>query len=120
MNPVTEQEDTRHSHATQGFGIYRGFSSEKALSSFFKRVMVGLIKAYRYWMSPFLPASCRFYPSCSAYALESYQRLGFWKGTYLSLRRILKCNPFHPGGVDPVPGDNVNVLADCSGHSERK
>jgi len=120
MNPVTETEDTRQSTATQSFGIYRGISTEQTLSSFFKRVMVSLIKAYRYWLSPFLPASCRFYPSCSAYALESYQRLGFWKGTYLSLRRILKCNPFYPGGVDPVPGDNVSVLADCSGHSERK
>jgi len=120
MNPVTEKGDTRQSAAKHSFGIYRGISSEQTLSSFFKRVMVGFIKAYRYWLSPFLPASCRFYPSCSAYALESYQRLGFWKGTYLSLRRILKCNPFHPGGVDPVPGDNVSGFADCSGHSERK
>jgi putative membrane protein insertion efficiency factor len=120
MNPVTETEDTRQSTATQSFGIYRGISTEQTLSSFFKRVMVSLIKAYRYWLSPFIPASCRFYPSCSAYALESYQRLGFWKGTYLSLRRILKCNPFHPGGVDPFPGDNVSGFADCSGHSERK
>jgi uncharacterized protein len=120
MNPVIETEDMRQSPAAQSFGIYRGISTEKTLSSFFKRVMVGFIKAYRYWLSPFLPASCRFYPSCSAYALESYQRLGFWKGTYLSLRRILKCNPFHPGGVDPVPGDNASVFADCSGHSERK
>ena len=120
MNPVTETEDTRQSTATQSFGIYRGISTEQTLSSFFKRVMVSLIKAYRYWLSPFLPASCRFYPSCSAYALESYQRLGFWKGTYLSLLRILKCNPFHPGGVDPFPGDNVSRFDDCSGHSKRK
>ena len=120
MNPVTEAEDTRQNTATQSFGIYWKISTEQILSSFFRRVMVGFIKAYRYWLSPFLPASCRFYPSCSAYALESYQRLGFWKGTYLSLRRILKCNPFHPGGVDPFPGDNISGFADCSGHSERK
>ena len=65
---------------------------------------VKLIKGYRYWISPFLPASCRFYPSCSQYALESYQKLGFCRASYLSLRRLLKCNPFHPGGVDVVPG----------------
>ena len=64
---------------------------------------VNLIKGYRYWISPFLPKSCRFYPSCSEYALESYQKMGFCKATYLSFIRILKCNPFHPGGVDFVP-----------------
>ncbi len=64
---------------------------------------VKLIKGYRYWVSPFLPKSCRFHPSCSEYALESYLKLGFCKATYLSFIRILKCNPFHPGGVDVVP-----------------
>ena len=71
---------------------------------FFSRFCVKLIKGYRYWISPFLPASCRFYPSCSQYALESFQKLGFCRATYLSLLRLLKCNPFHPGGVDAVPG----------------
>ena len=120
MNPVTDTEDMRQSPLAQSFGIFRGISAVKSLSSFFRRMMVALIKAYRYWLSPLLPASCRFYPSCSAYALESYQRLGFWKGTKLSLWRILKCNPFHPGGVDPVPGENVNAFADCSGLCKRK
>ena len=120
MNPVTETEDTKQSPAAQSFGTLRKISANKAMSCLFQRVMVGFIKAYRYWLSPFLPASCRFYPSCSAYALESYKRLGFWKGSYLSLLRILKCNPLHPGGVDPVPGDNVSVFADCSGLCERK
>ena len=120
MNPVTETEDTKQSSSAQSFGTFRKISAKKTLSYFFRRLVVGFIKAYRYWLSPFLPASCRFYPSCSAYALESYKRFGFWKGSYLSLRRILKCNPFHPGGVDPVPGDNVNVFADCFGLCERK
>ena len=62
-----------------------------------------IIKGYQYWISPFLPASCRFFPSCSDYALESYQKLGFCKATYLSILRLLKCNPFHPGGVDDLP-----------------
>ena len=109
MNPLTEEKDPRKS-----CWIHQGISNENILSGFFKCVVVNFIKVYRYWLSPFLPASCRFYPSCSAYALESYQRLGFWKGTYLSLRRILKCNPFHPGGIDPVPGNNVSVFPDCS------
>jgi putative membrane protein insertion efficiency factor len=120
MTPVTEAVDTMQRSAAQSFGIFRKISADKILSSFLRHVMVVFIKGYRYWLSPLLPASCRFYPSCSAYALESYQRLGFWKGTYLSLRRILKCNPFHPGGVDPVPGDNVSMFADCSRLSERK
>ena len=67
-----------------------------------------LIRGYRYLISPFLPASCRFYPSCSQYALESYQKLGFCRATYLSLLRLLKCNPFHPGGVDCVPGAGLS------------
>ena len=69
--------------------------------------VVQLIKLYRLYLSPFLPASCRFYPSCSVYAQTSFQRLGFWKGAYLSLWRIFKCNPFHPGGFDPVSGDEL-------------
>ena len=120
MNPITETEDTKQSPSALSFGTFRKISASKAMTCFSRCVMVGFIKTYRYWLSPFIPASCRFYPSCSAYALESYNRLGFWKGSYLSVRRILKCNPFHPGGVDPVPGDNVNVFADCFGLCERK
>ena len=120
MNPVTETEDTKQGPSAKSFRTYRKIPAKKTVSYFFLRVIVGFIKAYRYWLSPFFPASCRFYPSCSAYALESYKKLGFWKGSYLSLRRILKCNPFHPGGVDPVPGDNVSVFAICFGHCERK
>ena len=67
-----------------------------------------LIRGYRYWISPFFPASCRFYPSCSQYALESYQKLSFCRATYLSFLRLLKCNPFHPGGVDAVPGAGLS------------
>ena len=69
---------------------------------------VKLIKGYRYWISPFLPKSCRFHPSCSEYALESYQKLGFCKATYLSFFRILKCNPFNHGGVDAVPDPGLS------------
>ncbi len=62
-----------------------------------------LIRLYRYLISPLLPNSCRFYPSCSEYALEALERHGFFKGGFLALRRLLRCHPFHPGGIDPVP-----------------
>ena len=69
----------------------------------FVKPFVLLIDIYRYLISPLLPRSCRFYPSCSAYARESYLTYGLIEGSYLSIRRIIKCHPFHPGGFDPVP-----------------
>ena len=65
-------------------------------------LVIKLIKLYRYFISPIFPASCRFYPTCSYYAEESFQKFGFWKALYFTLIRILKCNPFNPGGFDPV------------------
>lgn len=67
------------------------------------RVLVLLIGGYRRFISPFLGPRCRFYPSCSAYALEAVQTHGALRGSLLTLWRILRCQPFHPGGVDPVP-----------------
>jgi putative membrane protein insertion efficiency factor len=67
------------------------------------RVLVLPIIAYRRWISPVLPARCRFYPSCSAYALEALATHGAVRGLWLTLRRLLRCHPFHPGGYDPVP-----------------
>jgi len=65
--------------------------------------LVFLIDFYRICLSPYLPRSCRFYPSCSAYARESLITHGLFKGLWLALVRLLKCHPFHPGGFDPVP-----------------
>ena len=67
------------------------------------RAAVGLIDLYRGWISPLLPPSCRFYPSCSAYAREAYLKHGFFAGSLLTAGRLLRCHPYHPGGVDPVP-----------------
>jgi putative membrane protein insertion efficiency factor len=67
-----------------------------------KTILIALIKFYKYFISPVLPGSCRFHPSCSEYALEAVGRYGAVKGTYLALRRIARCHPFHPGGFDPV------------------
>jgi len=61
------------------------------------------IKFYRYFISPTLGNVCRFYPSCSSYALEAVERHGSVVGTYLTLKRLAKCHPFHEGGIDPVP-----------------
>lgn len=68
-----------------------------------KRLLIGLIKAYRYALSPFLGPSCRFYPTCSAYAAEAIDTHGSLRGSWLAAKRILKCHPWHPGGLDPVP-----------------
>ncbi|MDO8281653.1 MAG: membrane protein insertion efficiency factor YidD [Thermodesulfovibrionia bacterium] len=67
-----------------------------------KRITVLTIKGYQRYISPFLPGSCRFYPSCSAYCIEAVENHGVLKGLWLFLKRILKCHPFHPGGFDPV------------------
>ncbi|GIO38976.1 MULTISPECIES: membrane protein insertion efficiency factor YidD [Paenibacillus] len=61
------------------------------------------IRFYRKFISPLKPPTCRFYPTCSAYALEAIEVHGPLKGSYLAARRIAKCHPFHPGGLDPVP-----------------
>jgi uncharacterized protein len=68
-----------------------------------KYIFIGLIKFYRKAISPLTPPSCRFYPTCSEYGLEAIKRFGAFKGGYLTIKRISKCHPFHPGGVDLVP-----------------
>lgn len=67
------------------------------------RPLLLLVRFYRAWISPVLPPSCRFEPSCSAYALEALTTHGALRGSWLTLRRLLRCGPWHPGGFDPVP-----------------
>jgi uncharacterized protein len=62
-----------------------------------------LVKFYRRWVSPMLPPACRFTPSCSQYSLEAFTKYGFGRGLWLTVRRVLRCHPFNPGGYDPVP-----------------
>ncbi|GHU89542.1 putative membrane protein insertion efficiency factor [Clostridia bacterium] len=68
-----------------------------------KRLLLTLIRFYRKHISPAFPPSCRFTPTCSAYALEAIETHGALRGAWLALRRVLKCHPFHEGGYDPVP-----------------
>jgi putative membrane protein insertion efficiency factor len=66
-------------------------------------MLIAIIKFYKYFISPLLGSNCRFYPSCSSYSLEALQSHGFIIGSYLTFKRLLKCHPFHEGGIDPVP-----------------
>lgn len=65
--------------------------------------LMRLVKVYQRWISPWTPPSCRYWPTCSAYALEALDKYGALKGGYLAVRRLARCHPFHSGGYDPVP-----------------
>ena len=67
-----------------------------------KVVLIFFIRSYRLFISPLLPPSCRFTPSCSEYAMQAIKKYGAVRGVYLGARRLLRCHPFHPGGYDPV------------------
>jgi putative membrane protein insertion efficiency factor len=73
------------------------------LSRLPRQLLVLPIRGYQRFISPALPPSCRFTPSCSAYAVEAITRHGVLRGSWLAARRLVRCHPFHPGGVDPVP-----------------
>lgn len=68
-----------------------------------RRAMIGLIRCYQWTLRPLLGPCCRFYPSCSEYAIEALQVHGCIRGLWLGLKRIGRCHPIHPGGFDPVP-----------------
>jgi putative membrane protein insertion efficiency factor len=67
-----------------------------------KTIFIGLIRGYKYFLSPFLPPSCRFFPTCSVYTIQAIEKHGAIKGIFLGIRRILRCHPFSRGGYDPV------------------
>ena len=82
------------------------------------RLLIGLLRMYQLILSPMLGQNCRFYPSCSSYAIEALRVHGAARGSLLSARRVCKCHPWHEGGVDPVPptrGEHDSTTA-CGCH----
>jgi putative membrane protein insertion efficiency factor len=75
----------------------------RALGAGARATLIALVRGYQLSLSPLLPPSCRYYPSCSAYAIEALERHGALRGSWLALRRLARCHPFRPGGFDPVP-----------------
>ena len=73
------------------------------MTKLLKKIIIALVRFYQLALSPLKQPTCRFSPTCSQYSIEAIERFGVIKGTYLSVRRILKCHPFHEGGYDPVP-----------------
>lgn len=75
-----------------------------------KKVLLGLIRFYQRHISPNCPPACRFRPTCSQYAYTAIERFGSLRGSWMAFKRILRCNPFHKGGYDPVPEDPNSTL----------
>jgi len=82
------------------------FGCRAILNAAMKTLLIALIDAYRLLLSPFFGTQCRFLPTCSAYAREAIDVHGALRGSWLTLRRIAKCHPWHPGGIDNVPPRN--------------
>ena len=82
-------------------------------------LIVGLIRGYQYFISPLVPPSCRFEPTCSHYAVTALKRHGAVLGLALALWRVLRCNPFCSGGVDDVPERPLRMLSTSGGHAPR-
>lgn len=80
------------------------------VSSLLQKSLIFLLQAYRYFISPLRGNDCRFYPSCSKYAQIAIKRYGAYKGSYLTVRRLFCCHPWHTGGYDPVPPLPVSKL----------
>jgi hypothetical protein len=69
---------------------------------YLKKIVIGIIRGYQKFISPLFPPTCRFYPTCSAYFIQAVEKYGTVKGSFLGIKRILKCHPFNPGGYDPL------------------
>jgi len=79
-----------------------------------RKILIGIIRIYQYGISPYLPPHCRYTPTCSTYAVEAISRFGILRGGWMALKRIGRCHPWHEGGYDPLPGDQVDKhKSDC-------
>ncbi|EQK71299.1 TPA: membrane protein insertion efficiency factor YidD [Clostridioides difficile] len=74
----------------------------KEISKHLSNLCIYLVRFYQKYISTLKGPTCRFYPTCSQYSIEAFKKYGFVKGMYLTIRRLLKCHPFHPGGYDPL------------------
>jgi putative membrane protein insertion efficiency factor len=98
-----------HSSSTDAVAIRKpegqanGYRKPRGLGNVWRAFCVLPIRLYRYCISPLLPPACRFYPTCSAYAMEAVLRHGLLRGGFLALRRLIRCHPFGGSGYDPVP-----------------
>jgi uncharacterized protein len=84
-----------------------------------QRLLVALVRAYRFFLSPWLGSACRFEPTCSAYALQALQQHGATAGSYLTLRRLVRCHPWCEGGHDPVPAQAGGLFSHLSTSREK-
>ncbi len=80
------------------------------------RTLIANLHVYKKFISPLLGPRCRFFPTCSEYAMQSIARFGPWKGAWLALRRIGRCHPLHPGGFDPVPESSPSSTTSDGNH----
>jgi uncharacterized protein len=105
-----QQRDADAAHAAEG---RRAAAAAGRKPSAAARLLAVAVVGYQRFVSPLLGPHCRFYPSCSAYALEAVRVHGAARGSWLAVRRLSRCHPFHPGGLDPVPPARTATAADA-------
>lgn len=108
--------DTFRSSSHKGSPLYM-------INDWIQSALLGLIKAYRYLLSPWIGGQCRFTPTCSAYAMQALECYGPWRGSWLAVKRLARCHPLCAGGHDPVPGNEDASLqqgdASDQAHSDK-
>jgi putative membrane protein insertion efficiency factor len=105
-----------HVRTRQAGAAQRGMASVEAINAGAVRVGIGAVRVYQWTLRPFIGSHCRFWPSCSEYAVEALRVHGAARGTAMAANRILRCNPWHEGGVDPVPRREGNGIDRNMGH----
>jgi uncharacterized protein len=116
-NRIGAKQASAPQAGTQEVGVAQfGTASVKAISAGAVQVGVGAVRVYQWTLRPFIGSHCRFWPSCSEYAVEALRVHGAARGTAMAAKRILRCNPWHEGGVDPVPRREGNGIDRNMGH----